>query len=93
MTFLFVMVYSLPSGNDIKDLHYLSTMKVMLAIAHERRAVEVSVKENSRVFDVLNAAGINPETVVIFKNKKPIPLDEHVKDGDELYVIGVISGG
>ncbi len=53
---------------------------------------EIYVNAGERYSDVLEQIGINPETVVLVKNSKPIPIDDVVKDG-EVKVLRVISGG
>lgn len=51
------------------------------------------VGNDSTVFDALNTARINPETVLVKRKGKLIPHDSTVKDGDSLELITVISGG
>ena len=53
---------------------------------------EFSIDENSTYLDLLNLLDINPETVVLLKDGKPVPLDDRVEEG-ELKVLRVISGG
>ncbi len=53
---------------------------------------EVAVEEDSTYLDLLNIFNINPETVLILKNGKPVPIDDRV-EGGEIKVLRVISGG
>ena len=53
----------------------------------------LNVKSGSSVMDALKEAGINTETVLVKKKGKLIPNDEHLKNGDVLELINVISGG
>lgn len=53
----------------------------------------VELNKNANVFDALNTAKINPETVLVKRNKQLIPHDEPLKDGDVLESVTVISGG
>ncbi len=53
----------------------------------------IELKKDSNVFDALAAARINPETVLVKHNKKLIPHDAKLKDGDMLELVNVISGG
>lgn len=53
----------------------------------------VTVRDGSSVSDVLLAAKINTETVLVKRNKRLIPHDSLLKDGDSLELITVISGG
>ena len=51
------------------------------------------VENDSIVFDALEAAKVNPETVLVKRSGKLIPHDSPVKDGDSLELVTVISGG
>ena len=53
----------------------------------------VDVKKGSNVFAALEAAKINPETVLVKRKKQLIPHDEVLKDKDVLELVTVISGG
>ncbi len=53
---------------------------------------EVEIEKGKRYSDLLNLLGINPETVVIVKDGKPVPVDDFVEEG-EIVVMRVISGG
>jgi len=52
----------------------------------------VEVEEGTTYSQILEMIGINPETVVIVKDKLPVPTDEKAEEG-EVKVIRVISGG
>ncbi|PKK81744.1 MAG: thiamine biosynthesis protein ThiS [Thermoplasmata archaeon HGW-Thermoplasmata-2] len=43
--------------------------------------------------EALSALKISPETVIVVRKGKPIPIDEPLKDGDEIQIIGVVTGG
>lgn len=53
----------------------------------------IGLKDDSMVFDALEAVKINPETVLVKRQNKLIPHDAKLKDGDILELITVISGG
>ena len=57
----------------------------------EFKEKEVEVEEGKKYSEILEDLGINPETVVIVK-EKPIPIDEVATEG-EVKVLRVISGG
>ncbi len=42
---------------------------------------------------ILREAGILPDTVIVVRAGKIVPLDYHPQDGEELELIDVISGG
>ena len=53
----------------------------------------VELRESSSVFDALAAVKINPETVLVKRNKQLIPHDQPLENGDVLELVTVISGG
>jgi sulfur carrier protein ThiS len=60
----------------------------------DRSERKVSVaKPRATVEDVLRAHGIRPDSVVVVRGKTPIPITDPVKDGEELEVLEVVSGG
>jgi len=61
-------------------------------IGFEMKREEVVVDENSTYFDLLSVFNINPETVIVLRDGKPVPVDERVEAG-EIKVLRVISGG
>lgn len=72
-------------------------MELDLALEEEgggavvERSVEVD--EGATVKDVLEAAGIAPETVIVERDGAVVPLPEEVGDAGELRVLRVVSGG
>jgi len=52
----------------------------------------IEIEEGTRYSRVLEAFGINPETVIIIKDNVPIPTEEEVEEGD-VQVLRVVSGG
>lgn len=67
-------------------------VKVKFLGGFEKESEEVEIEEGKRYSDLLEKLGINPETVVIVKNGKPVPVDDFVEEG-EIIVMRVISGG
>ncbi len=67
-------------------------IKVKFVGGFEREREEVEIEKGKRYFDLLLMLNINPETVVVVKDGKPIPVDDFVEEG-EITVMRVISGG
>ncbi|MCJ7478892.1 MAG: hypothetical protein MUP63_01820 [Candidatus Nanohaloarchaeota archaeon QJJ-7] len=71
-------------------------MEIKLSIEEEgsgeREEVSVEVEEGSSIETVLQEAGVNPETVIVERDRKIVPKGEEVED-NELKVLRVISGG
>ena len=53
----------------------------------------VVVKNGSSVEDVVRALGLLPDGWVAVRGDTPLPSDEPLRDGDELKLISVVSGG
>ena len=51
------------------------------------------MKKGTTVLDLLNKLNIKPDTVVVISNKTPIPIDNDLKDKQEITIIQVFSGG
>ena len=65
-------------------IHLLPTRK-------ETRKVEVG--EGAKVEDVVRALGLLPDGWIAVRGDIPLPLDEPMKEGDEVKLISVVSGG
>lgn len=51
------------------------------------------LREGALVADALAAAGIQPETVLVARERTIVPDDEPVRDGETLLVTRVVTGG
>ncbi|MET1124932.1 MAG: MoaD/ThiS family protein [Archaeoglobaceae archaeon] len=61
-------------------------------VGFDREEVEIEAPPGKTFYEVIEELGINPETVVIVKDSKPIPTEARVEEG-EFKVMRVISGG
>ena len=52
-----------------------------------------SLSDCKTPMDVLAELKTSPETVIVVRKGKPIPVDELLKEGDKIHVIGVVTGG
>jgi len=43
--------------------------------------------------DLVRSLGLRPDEVVVLRKKKPIPIDENIKNDDAITLIRVSSGG
>ncbi len=73
------------------------SMDISLRIEEEGSGREeqqtVNVAEDATVGDVLDAAGINPETVLVERDGSIVPKDAELGGAGELRILEVISGG
>lgn len=54
---------------------------------------KVTINNKTKVEKILLKIGINPESVIVFKNGKLITEDDYVENGDEIEVLPVSSSG
>ncbi|MEK6861610.1 MAG: MoaD/ThiS family protein [Nanoarchaeota archaeon] len=68
-------------------------MKVNVFIERERKDVEIELKDNSTVKDLLKILKINPVTVITTINDEVITEDYKLNDKDKIEIHSVVSGG
>lgn len=64
-----------------------------MAVKLTLRDTEYEVKSGMMLLDALKKCGIVPESVIATRDGEMILDDEILKDGDEVKLIAVISGG
>ena len=52
----------------------------------------IEVEEGSTYSDILAELGINPETVVVMVEGRPVPIDDIV-DSSRIDILKIVSGG
>ncbi len=52
----------------------------------------IEVEEGSTYSDILAELGINPETVVVMVEGRPVPIDD-VVDSGRIDILRIVSGG
>jgi len=52
----------------------------------------IMIRDGSTYNDVLSSLNINPETVIIMVNNRPVPVDEKVYT-DHMEILIIVSGG
>lgn len=63
----------------------------LLPTRNETRRIKLS--EGASVEEAIRALGLYPDAWIAVRGDEPIPLDEPLKDGEELKLIAVVSGG
>ncbi len=66
-------------------------IKVKLARTNETR--EITLKNGSKIEDLLKQIKLKPDTLIIMNKDKPIPIDGLLTDGQDLTIMQVSSGG
>jgi len=65
----------------------------MITVFIEREHRELKQDFSGKILVLLDALGVNKETVVVVKNGEVVSEQERCGKGDELKLLSVISGG
>ena len=68
-------------------------MKVTIKISRNNEIKTIDLEKGSKIQDVLTKINMKPDTLIVMNKNKPIPIDDEVKEGDELTILQVSSGG
>ena len=68
-------------------------MKISVKLSREKDKKEIDLKEGSTVMDLLKKLSLKPDTLIVISNDKPIPVDEILRDKQNLSIVLVSSGG
>jgi sulfur carrier protein ThiS len=68
-------------------------VKIKVKISRTNKEKEIQLEKGSTVIDLLNKLKIKPDTVVVMRNKSPIPIDDILNDKQEIMILQVFSGG
>jgi sulfur carrier protein ThiS len=68
-------------------------MNIEIHIVNDNEKCQLTLPELAVAGDSLKELKIPPDTVIITRNGKPIPIDTQLKNKDKLSLIRVLSGG
>jgi sulfur carrier protein ThiS len=68
-------------------------VKISIKLSREKDTKEIDLKDGSTVMDLLKELNLKPDTLIVLNNDLPIPVDEELKDKQNLSIILVSSGG
>ena len=68
-------------------------MKITIKISRNNEIKTIDLEKGSKIQDVLTKINMKPDTLIVMNKNKPIPIDDEVKEGDELTILQVSSGG
>ena len=68
-------------------------MKIKVKISRTKDEKEIQIEKGSTVLDLLKILKFKPDNVVVMSDKTPIPIDDTLKDKQEITIIQVFSGG
>jgi sulfur carrier protein ThiS len=68
-------------------------VKIKISISRTKETKNLELDAGTKVQDALKKLNLKPDTIVVMSKNKPIPIDDELKDGEELVIIQVSSGG
>ena len=68
-------------------------MKVTVKFIPSREMKDVELEEGATGLTLVECLEITPDSHILARSNKPIPIDEELKDGETLTLISVVSGG
>ena len=68
-------------------------MKIRVKLIPQNTFQIIDIKKGSTVIDLLRTIQRRPDSVIVLKNKTPLPVDDVIPDDQELSIIQVASGG
>jgi len=68
-------------------------VKIKLKISRTNEIKEVILKSRSTVEDLLKEINLKPDTLIVLSNNKPIPIDDILRNEQEITILQVSSGG
>ncbi len=71
----------------------IDSMKISVTILPDNLLKEVEIKSGSKIFDLIKKIHLKPDTLIVLKDNKPIPIDDILSEGQKLTILQVASGG
>ncbi len=68
-------------------------MRVRADLVQRHTIQEVELGPGATAMDLLKRLGLSPDAHLLLRDEMPIPVDEPLKDGEQLQILAVISGG
>ncbi|MCK5636190.1 MAG: MoaD/ThiS family protein [Thermoplasmatales archaeon] len=68
-------------------------MKIKVKLSRTNETREINIEKETTVGDLLKKINLKPDTLIVMNKDMPIPIDNVLKEGQELTIIQVSSGG
>jgi len=68
-------------------------MKVTVHFIPSEEAREVELENGATGMTLVDLLNLTPDSHILARSEKPIPIDEELKDGETVTLISVVSGG
>jgi sulfur carrier protein ThiS len=66
---------------------------ITVTLSRTKEKIKLEFENASTVENVLKKLNLKPDTVIVMLNNCPVPIDDKIKDGQELIILQVSSGG
>jgi len=68
-------------------------VKIRVKLARTNKLEEITLENGSTILELLKKMNLKPDTLIVMNNNRPVPIDDTLKDNQELTIIQVSSGG
>ena len=68
-------------------------MKVTVRFFPSKDTKEMDLKKGATGMSLIEDLNLAPDSYILARSGKPIPIDEELEDGETLTLISVVSGG
>lgn len=68
-------------------------MKIHVSFFPGNECQDAELDSGATALDLFKCLSLHPDSHIVTRDNTPIPADEKLYDGDELRIIGVVSGG
>jgi sulfur carrier protein ThiS len=68
-------------------------MKVIVRFYPSKETKEIELEEGTTGLSLIENLNLNPDSYILTRSGKPIPIDEELTEGETLTLISVVSGG
>lgn len=68
-------------------------MSIGVTLSRTKETKEIQFEKGLKIENVLKKLNLKPDTIIVLHKNKPVPIDEEIKDGQELTILQVSSGG
>jgi len=68
-------------------------VNITVKLPRNNETKKIQIENGSKGEDVLKKINLKPDTTIIICDNHPIPIDEEIKDGQELTILQVSSRG
>jgi sulfur carrier protein ThiS len=68
-------------------------MKITVQFIPSKETKEVELEEGATGMSLVESLDLTPDSIILARSNKPIPIDDELKDGENVTLISVVSGG